>query len=104
MIEAKSADVGGVSGAHLKSFIERAERLNEEKRALNEDLSDIFKEAKGVGFDTKVIKKIIAMRRRDQAEIEEEETITEIYMRALGMLPLFEAGDDGLVHARKAAE
>ncbi|HTH97735.1 MAG TPA: GapR family DNA-binding domain-containing protein [Stellaceae bacterium] len=76
-----------MSAGHLKSFIERIERLEEEKKALAEDIKDVYSEAKGVGFDVKIIRKIISIRKRDQQEIEEEETILELYLRALGMLP-----------------
>src|ERR1700761_130973 len=82
-----AADVGGISAGHLKSFIERIERLEEEKKALAEDIKDVYAEAKGVGFDTKIIRKVISLRKRDREEIEEEETILELYLRALGMLP-----------------
>jgi uncharacterized protein (UPF0335 family) len=82
-----TGDVGGISAGHLKSFIERIERLEEEKKALAEDIKDVYSEAKGVGFDVKIIRKIISIRKRDQQEIEEEETILELYLRALGMLP-----------------
>jgi len=75
------------SAARLKSFIERIERLEEEKKALAEDIKDVYAEAKGMGFDTKIIRKVISLRKRDQAEIDEEETILELYLRALGMMP-----------------
>ncbi len=80
-------DVSGVAGAHLKSFIERIERLMEEVKGLQDDIKDVYAEAKGTGFDTKVMKKIISLRKRDLAEIEEEETILDLYMQALGMIP-----------------
>jgi uncharacterized protein (UPF0335 family) len=74
-----------VPGDQLKSIVERAERLNEEKAGINADLSELFKEAKGNGFNTKAIKKIISLRGRDYAERQEEEAILELYMQALGM-------------------
>jgi uncharacterized protein (UPF0335 family) len=83
----QAPDVGGISVGHLKSFIERIERLEEEKKALAEDIKDVYAEAKGTGFDTKIIRKVISLRKRDQADIEEEETILDLYLRALGMLP-----------------
>jgi uncharacterized protein (UPF0335 family) len=83
----RSGDVGGVAADQLRSIIDRVERLEEEKKALAEDIKDIYAEAKGNGFDTKVIRKIISMRKRDRAELDEEETLLEIYLRALGMLP-----------------
>ncbi len=80
-------DVGGIAGDRLKSFIERIERLEEEKRALTEDIKEVYAEAKGTGFDTKIMRQIIRLRKRDQDELNEEESLLEVYMRALGMLP-----------------
>jgi uncharacterized protein (UPF0335 family) len=80
-------DVGGIAGDRLKSFIERIERLEEEKRTLAEDIKEVYAEAKGTGFDTKIIRQIIRIRKRDQDELDEEESLLEVYMRALGMLP-----------------
>ncbi len=90
-------DVGGVAGAQLKSFIERIERLMEEVKTIQDDIKDVFAEAKGNGFDTKVMRKVIALRKKDAAEREEEETILDLYLQALGMIP------GGAVH-RQAAE
>jgi uncharacterized protein (UPF0335 family) len=81
------SDVSGVAGAQLKSFIERIERLMEEVKGLQDDVKDVYAEAKGVGFDVKVMRKIISLRKRDAAEREEEETILDLYMQALGMVP-----------------
>lgn len=75
-----------VSAEHLRSFVERAERLNAEKDGINSDLSDLFKEMKGEGFDAKAVKKLIAIRRRDAAQVQEEEAILDMYKSALGML------------------
>ncbi len=80
-------DVGGIAGERLKSFIERIERLEEEKRALAEDIKEVYSEAKGTGFDTKIMRQIIRIRKRDQDELDEEETLLDVYKRALGMLP-----------------
>lgn len=74
-----------VAADQLKSIIERIERLEEEKRALTADIGDVYKEAKGSGFDTKAIRKLVTMRRKDHAERKEEEAILELYMQALGM-------------------
>lgn len=81
------ADVGGIAGDRLKSFIERIERLEEEKKALAEDIKEVFAEAKGVGFDTKIMRKVLKMRKMDQAELDEEEALVDLYLRAIGMLP-----------------
>jgi uncharacterized protein (UPF0335 family) len=84
------ADVGGIAGDRLKSFIERIERLEEEKRALQEDIKEVFAEAKGTGFDTKVMRQIIKIRRMDKDDLDEQETLLDVYKRALGMIPDFE--------------
>ena len=80
-------DVGGIAGERLRSFIERIERLEEEKRTLAEDIKEVFAEAKGNGFDTKIMRQIIKIRRMDKDDLDEQETLLDIYMRALGMLP-----------------
>lgn len=74
-----------VSGEELKAFIERIERLEEEKTALAGDIRDVYSEAKANGFDTKIMRKVIALRRKDHAERKEEEAIMELYLEALGM-------------------
>ncbi len=74
-----------VNAGHLRAFIERIERLEGEIDALNTDKKDVYSEAKSTGFDTKTIKKIVALRRKDPSERAEEETIMELYLRALGM-------------------
>ena len=78
-------DTNSVAAGELKAFIERIERLEEEKKALAGDLRDVYTEAKSQGFDTKVMRKIVALRRRDHAERQEEEAIMELYLQALGM-------------------
>jgi uncharacterized protein (UPF0335 family) len=80
-------DVGGIAGDRLKSFVERIERLEEERRALGNDLKEIYAEAKGNGFDTKIIRQVIRLRRMDKDDLDEQETLLDIYRRALGMLP-----------------
>ena len=74
-----------VAADQLKQFIDRLERLEEEKAGIAGDIKDVYAEAKGNGFDTKVLRKIIAIRKRDYAERQEEEAILELYMQALGM-------------------
>jgi uncharacterized protein (UPF0335 family) len=71
----------------LKSLVERIERLEEEKRALAGDLKEVYAEAKGHGFDTKILRKVVAMRRKDAAEREEEDSMVTLYMSALGSIP-----------------
>ena len=77
---------GPVAADRLRSIVERVERLDEEKRALSGDITDIMAEAKSAGFDVKVIRQLIAIRRKDAAEVEEQETLLQIYKAALGML------------------
>ena len=81
------ADVGGIAGDRLKSFIERIERLEEERKALGADIKEVYAEAKGTGFDTKIMRQIIRIRRMDKDDLDEQETLLDIYKRALGMLP-----------------
>jgi uncharacterized protein (UPF0335 family) len=80
-------DVGGVAGEQLKSFIERIERLEEEKRALSGDIKEVYAEAKGTGFEPKVMRQIIKIRKMDKEELDEEESLLDLYKRALGMMP-----------------
>ena len=84
-------DVGGIAGERLKSFIERIERLEEEKKALAADVKEVYAEAKGVGFDTKIMRQIIKIRKLDKDELDEQETLLDVYKRALGMIPDFPA-------------
>ena len=79
-------DGSSVAADQLKSIIERIERLEEEKAGLAADISDVYAEAKGTGFDVKALHKIIALRKKDHAERTEEEAILELYMQALGMV------------------
>ena len=81
------ADVGGIAGEQLKSFIERIERLEEEKRALGEDIKEVYAEAKGTGFEPKIMRQILKIRKMDRDEHDEQESLLDIYKRALGMLP-----------------
>jgi uncharacterized protein (UPF0335 family) len=74
-----------VAADQLKAFIERIERLEEEKAGIAGDIKDIYAEAKGTGYDTKAIRKIVSLRKKDHAERQEEEAILELYMQALGM-------------------
>ncbi|MDP3418191.1 DUF2312 domain-containing protein [Roseomonas sp. F4] len=78
-------EVGGIAVDRLRSIIERVERLEEERKALAGDIKDIFSEAKSAGFDVKVIKQIISLRKKEPAEVEEQETLLDLYRRALGM-------------------
>jgi uncharacterized protein (UPF0335 family) len=70
----------------LKAFIERVERLEEEKKTISDDIRDVYAEAKGTGFDVKALRTIVRMRKQDVDERKEHEAILETYMNALGML------------------
>lgn len=76
-------NVGGIAADRLRSIIERAERLDLERRALGSDIKNVFVEAKSAGFDVKVIRQIIAIRRQEPAAVEEQEALLAIYRRAL---------------------
>ncbi len=70
----------------LKAFVERIERLEEEKKALADDIRDVYAEAKGNGFDVKALRTVVRLRKQDSQERAEQEAILETYMQALGML------------------
>jgi uncharacterized protein (UPF0335 family) len=84
------ADIGsnsnGASQNEIKSFVERIERLNGEKADLSSDISEVYKEAKSRGFDTKALRKAVRIRAMDQAQRKEEEAVLELYLAALGLL------------------
>lgn len=82
-----SKRAGGLAVEQLKAIIGRVEKLEEEKAGVAADIRDVFAEAKGSGFNTKAIKQIIAIRKLDANQREEQETILHTYQRALGMLP-----------------
>ena len=77
----------GIAQGQLRSIVERIERLEEEKAALAADIKEVYAEAKGNGFDVKILRKIIRLRKVDRVEREEEEALLDVYMAALGMLP-----------------
>lgn len=89
------SDAHGVARDQIRSFIDRIERLEEEKKTIADDIKDVYGEAKGSGFDTKILKKLIAIRRMDRDERLEQEAILDTYMAALGMIeqPDFFAGE-----------
>ena len=74
-----------ISAERLRSLVERIERLNEERKALGEDIKDIYAEAKSAGFDVKAMRQIIRMRTWEPAELENHEQLVDVYRRALGM-------------------
>jgi uncharacterized protein (UPF0335 family) len=79
-------DANSVAGDQLKAFIERIERLEEEKAGIAGDIKDIYAEAKGNGFDAKILRKIVQIRKQDYATRQEEEALLELYMQALNMV------------------
>ena len=83
--EGTPQEVGGVAGQRLTSFIERIERLEEEKAALMEDIKEVYAEAKGVGFDVKTMRKIISLRKMDHEKRRETEELLDLYKAAIGM-------------------
>ncbi len=77
------SDVGGIAADKLRSFVERIERLEEEKAALAADIREVYSEAKGSGFDIKIIRQIVSLRKLDQSERQEQEALLDVYRRAL---------------------
>lgn len=77
--------VGGIAGEALQQHVDRIERLEEEKKALSADIKQVYDEAKATGFDVKIIRKIIAMRKIAEHDRKEQEEILDLYLRALGM-------------------
>ena len=76
---------GGIAADRLRGLVERIERLEEERKALGSDIRDIYAEAKSAGFDVKVLRQLIRLRRQEAADVEEQETLLDVYRRALGM-------------------
>ena len=74
-----------VDAKHLKAFLERIEKLEEEKRAIADDIKDVYAEAKGTGYDSKILRKIVSIRRQDTHKRREEEEILDLYLSALGI-------------------
>ena len=78
-------DTGGIAQDVLRSFVERIERLEEEKKNLADDIKEVYAEAKGNGFDVKILRKIIAMRKMEDHDRQEQEALIDLYAHALGM-------------------
>lgn len=74
-----------VAAGQLRAFVERIERLEEEKKSISDDIKDVYAEMKAQGFDTKAVRTIVRLRKKDQAERQEEEAILDLYKAALGM-------------------
>lgn len=87
------SDAGAVARDQLRSYVERIERLEEEKKTISDDIKDVYGEAKAMGYDTKVLRKVIAIRKQDQNDRMEQEAILDTYLHALGMAPAPEDGE-----------
>jgi len=105
-----SANYGGITGEHLRQYVERIERLEEDKKVVSQDIKEVFGEAKANGFDAKIMRKIIAVRKLDAADRKEQEALTDLYMQALGMIPpppptpIEEAINKKIIQEENAAE
>ena len=82
----KKTKAGPISADRLKSFVERIEKLEEERKAIGGDIRDVYSEAKGGGFDVKTMRKVIGLRKMDAADRDEQEAILDVYKQALGMI------------------
>ena len=87
----------GIAKEQLRSVVERVERLEEEKKAIADDIKDVYAEAKANGFDSKVLRKVVALRKRDAEERAEEEMVLDTYLHALGMIGAAEYTEDSPV-------
>jgi uncharacterized protein (UPF0335 family) len=81
----ENAQWGNIAADRLRSLVDRIERLEEERKALAGDIKDIYVEAKSAGFDVKVLRQLIRIRKQEPADVEEQETLLDVYRRALGM-------------------
>ncbi len=79
------AEVGGVAGDRLRSLIERIERLVEDRAAINNDIKEVYAEGKAAGFDVKIMRQLIRLRQMEDADRDEQETLLDLYRRAIGM-------------------
>jgi uncharacterized protein (UPF0335 family) len=82
----KKTKAGPVSADRLKSFVERIEKLEEERHAIGSDIRDVYSEAKGVGYDVKTMRKVVSLRKIDAADRDEQEALLDTYKHALGMV------------------
>ncbi len=83
--ENEAQDVGGVAGKRLVAYLDRIERLEEEKKGLADDIKDIYAEAKGVGFDVKTVRKLVRLRKMETEKRREEEELLDLYKSAIGL-------------------
>lgn len=94
----------GVTAEQLRSYIERIERLEEEKKTIAQDIKEVFAEAKGNGFDVKTMRTILRLRKIDANDLQEQEYLLDTYKRALGMLPEVDEEDAEKVSAKKVVQ
>jgi uncharacterized protein (UPF0335 family) len=80
-----SETIGGIAAEALQQYVDRIEKLEEEKKALAEDIKQVYSEAKSTGFDTKILRKIITLRKVEEHERKEQEELLDLYKRAIGM-------------------
>ena len=85
MTEEPTNQIGGIAGEALRQAIERIERLEEEKKSISDDIKDVYTQAKSQGFDPKIIRQIVRLRKLERSEREEAEQLLELYMASLGM-------------------
>ena len=78
-------EAGGIAADRLRLFIERIERLEDEKKALAGDIREVYAEAKALGFDPKIMRQVVKLRAMDSAEVQEQEALLDVYKHALGM-------------------
>lgn len=81
-------ETGGIAGEQLRGFVERIERLEEEKKGIAEDIKEVYAQAKAVGFDTKILRKVISLRKIDASERQEQEALLDVYLHAIEGAPI----------------
>ncbi|MDF1606977.1 DUF2312 domain-containing protein [Hoeflea sp. YIM 152468] len=86
-VPVNSSDAGAVARDQLRAFVERIERLEEDKKVVADDIKDVYGEARAMGYDAKVLRRVIAIRKVDPSERLEQEAILDTYLHALGMAP-----------------
>lgn len=87
------AKTGGIAAERLQQIVARIERLEEEKKAIADDIKEVYAEAKGAGFDTKILRQVVRLRKLDKAEWQEQEALLDLYLSAVGMKATAEAAE-----------
>jgi len=88
------SDIGGVAADQLRTIVERIERLEEEKKAIADDVKEVYAEAKANGYDTKTLRKVVTLRKVESAERQEQEAMLDLYLHALGMVTPSSSDDE----------